>query len=415
MVWKKDEHVYTWRDLEGHVAECVQCAPRTGGDPTGTWPPVHSRVIGYLVRNVTGKPWMDSLTLLAAVMTARRRDVITVQGTIKMLHQRFSPLFALFGLDSMSQWKIEPHLVSYLRGEVLAQDTLATRMGFFRRYINAANLLASWCGFLPQSSQQVYRPFLLPVLNPFLAQEFTPMEKAWVSQQQTQRKAETEAVVPAFTTLRAEAHARFNRVQRLRQAYQQAVKQVLPDHSNLPLTFSYEEGDPPVERIVCRLWDRRSFVLFPEHIHQYCQTAVNRARALRPREAGDHHDLFLEVERVQRLDGDAPAEGFWFTELLKRGVLGKRVRMGTPEEIAAKHAWLCAWGYGEDDQSAPGAPFEVRHPGLLTWPDDSVGRTTYEAQARCQGTLVPVESFYAATLFGLLALELLTTTGMQVM
>lgn len=233
-----------------------------------------------------------------------------------------------------------------------------------------------------------------------------------MSQQQTQRKAETEAVVPAFTTLRAEAHARLNRVQRLRQASQQAVQQVLPDHSNLPLTFSYEEGDPPVERIVCRLWDRRSFVLFSEHIHQYCKTAVNRA--LRPPEAGDHHDLFLEVERVQRLDGDAPAEGFWFTELLQQGVLGKRVRMGTPEEIAAKYAWLRAWGYGEDDQSERGAPFEVRHPGLLTWPDGSVGRTAYEAQARCQGTLVPVESFYAATLFGLLALELLTTTGIQV-
>ena len=414
MVWKKDDHAYTWRDLDGHVAGCVLCTPRTGGDPTGMWPHVHPRVLGYLMRNVKGKPWMDSLTLLAAVMAAGRRDVGTVQGTIKMLHQRFSSLFPLFGLDSMSQWKIEPHLVSYLRGEVLAQDTLATRMGFFRRYISATNLLASWCDFLPPPSQQVYKPFVLPALNPFLAQEFTPMEKAWVSQQQTQRKAETEAVVPAFTALRAEAHARFNRLHRLRQAYQQAVKQVLPDHSNLPLTFSYEEGDPPVERIQCRLWDRRSFVLFPDHIHHYCKTSVNRARAHRPSEAGDHHDLFLEVESVHRLDGDAPAEGFWFIDLLKRGVLGRRVRMGTPEEIAAKQAWLRAWGYGEDDQSEPGAPFEVRHPGLLTWPDDSMGRTTYEAQTRCQGTLVPVESFYAAATFGLLALELLTTTGIQV-
>lgn len=413
MVWKKDEHAYTWSDLESHVAACVLHAPRTGGDSTGTWLQVHPRVIGYLMRNVRGKPWMDSLALLAAVMAAGRRDVGTVHGTIKMLHQRFSPLFPLLGLEAMGQWKIEPHLVSYLRGEVLAQETLATRMGFFRRYIGAANLLASWCDFLPPSSQHVYRPFLLPTVNAFLAAEFTPLEKAWVSQQQTQRKAETEAVVPAFTALRAEAHARFNRVRRLRQAYQQAVKQVLPDHSNLPLSFSYEEGDPPVERIVCRLWDRRSFVLFPEHIHQYCKTAVNRVRALHPPEAGNHQDLFLEIERVQRLEGDAPPEGFWFTELLKQGVLGKRVRVGTPEEIAAKQAWLRAWGYGEGDQGSPGAPFEARHPGLLTWPDDSVGRTTYEAQARCQGTLVPVESFYAATLFGLLAVELLTTTGMR--
>ena len=114
--------------------------------------------------------------------------------------------------------------------------------------MSATKLVTNWWDFLPQAQQNVYRPFVLPALNPFLAEEFSPMEKAWVSQQQTHRKAETEAVVPAFTALRAEAHFRFNRLQRLWQAYQQAVKQVLPDHSNLPLTFSYEEGDPPVER-----------------------------------------------------------------------------------------------------------------------------------------------------------------------
>jgi len=210
MVWKKDEHAYTWSDLDGHVAPEVLCAPRTGSDPTGTWPKVHARVLGYVMRNVRGKPWIDHLALIAAVMTAQRRDVGTGEGTLKMLHQRFSCLFPLFALDSMSQWAIEPHLVSYLRGEVLAQDTLATRMGFFRRYMSATKLVASWWDFLPQAQQNVYRPFVLPALNPFLAEEFSPMEKAWVSQQQTHRKAETEAVVPAFTALRAEAHFRFN-------------------------------------------------------------------------------------------------------------------------------------------------------------------------------------------------------------
>lgn len=413
MVWKKDEYAYTWHDLDGHVAPEILCVPRTGSDPTGTWPKVHARVLGYVIRNVRGKPWIDHLALIAAVMTAQRRDVGTVEGTLKMLHQRFSSLCPLFALDSMSQWAIEPHLVSYLRGEVLAQDTLATRMGFFRRYMSATKLVASWWDFLPQAQQNVYRPFVLPALNPFLAEEFSPMEKAWVSQQQTHRKAETEAVVPAFTTLRAEAHFRFNRLHRLRQAYQQAVKQVLPDHSNLPLTFGYEEGDPPVERLQCRVWDRRSFVLFPEHIHHYCKTAVKRARGQRSPEKCDHQDLFLEIIDVERLDGNAPPEGFWFTDLLTQGVLGKKIRVGTPEEIAAKQAWLRAWGYGEDDQSKPVAPFDVRHPGLLTWPDASMGRITQEAQARCCGTLVPVESLYAATTFGLLALELLTTTGMR--
>ena len=148
---------------------------------------------------------------------------------------------------------------------------------------------------------------------------------------------------------------------------------------------------------------------YPSLLQNRCESCA----CTTPREAGDHHDLFLEVINVERLDGNAPPEGFWFTDLLKRGVLGKRVLLGTPEEIAAKQAWLRAWGYGEDDSHEPVAPFEVRHSGLLTWPDDSMGRTTYEAQTRCHGTLVPLESLYAATTFGLLALELLTTTGMR--
>ncbi len=92
MVWKKDAHAYTWNDLDGQVAPEILCIPRTGSDPTGTWPKVHARVLGYVMRNVRGKPWIDHLALIAAVMTAQRRDVGTVEGTIKMLHQRFSSL-----------------------------------------------------------------------------------------------------------------------------------------------------------------------------------------------------------------------------------------------------------------------------------------------------------------------------------
>ena len=72
MVWKKDEHAYTWNDLDGHVAPEILCIPRTGSDPTGTWPKVHARVLGYVMRNVRGKPWIDHLALIAAVMTAQQ-------------------------------------------------------------------------------------------------------------------------------------------------------------------------------------------------------------------------------------------------------------------------------------------------------------------------------------------------------
>src|SRR5450755_2613723 len=47
MQGKKNAQAYTWKDLEGYIAPEVLCAPRTGSDPTSTWPQVHSRVIGY--------------------------------------------------------------------------------------------------------------------------------------------------------------------------------------------------------------------------------------------------------------------------------------------------------------------------------------------------------------------------------
>lgn len=131
------------------------------------------------------------------------------------------------------------------------------------------------------------------------------------------------------------------------------------------------------------------------------------------------NELFLEFIQAEQLEGDAPPEGFWFIDLLKRGVLGAKARLGSEQEVAEKQAWLRQWGYGEDDSKVPASPFEARHPGLLAWSTSNpqvvaTNRFISEAQQRTNGTLIPVEPLYAATTFGLLALELLTTTGMRV-
>lgn len=416
---KKDTREYAWKDLERHIAPAVLCAPRTGSDPTSTWPQVHPRVIGYVVRQVLGKPWADHLVLIAAVCAAQRRDVGTIELVVSKLHARFSSLFPLFELTSVRQWSIDQHLVPYVRGAASSQDPLATRVDFFKRYMSATNLVASWLDFLPVAQQDQYRSFLLPTINPFLAEEFTKLVKEAERQQKEQRKQETEAVVPQFTLLRAEAHFRFNRMTRLWQAYQQALVGVLPDHSNLPLEFSYEEGDPPVERIVCRLWDRRSFVLHPDHVDKYHQNTVRLARKKRHPFTDERNDVFLECVKAERLEGNISPEGLWFTDLLKLGMLGFKPRVGTEQEVAKKQAWLRQWGYGEDNPKEMLCPFETTHSGLLAWSETTpkgrgAGNFIAEAQQRTDGVLIPVESLYAATTFGLLALELLTTTGMRI-
>jgi hypothetical protein len=196
---RKDAYPYTWKDLEGQIAPVVLSAPRTGGDPLGEWPGIHARVIGYLVRNVVGKHWADHVTLIAAVHAAQRRDVATVEAIVRTLHVRFLSLFSLFKLSSMSQWNINQHFASYMRGEVPSKDPLSIRTQFFKRYMGATNLIRDWLDCLPDDQQEVYQPFLLPPINSFLAEEFAKMEKETERQQQDHRKEETEAVVPQFT------------------------------------------------------------------------------------------------------------------------------------------------------------------------------------------------------------------------
>jgi hypothetical protein len=128
-------------------------------------------------------------------------------------------------------------------------------------------------------------------------------------QQEDHRKTETAAVVPHFSALRAEAHFHLNRLERLRQAYRQALSQVLPDHSNLPLAFFYDEGDPPRERLHFRLWDRRSFVLDPEHDAAYSPDTREKATKGWNSYSDERNDLFLELVNVEPLDTRVHAGG----------------------------------------------------------------------------------------------------------
>lgn len=416
MVWQKDTHAYTWQDLEGKISPEVLCAPKTVGDSSGEYPHIHARIIGYLLRNVVGTPWIDHFALIAAILSARRRDVHTIEEIAKTLHVRFSALFPLLGLRTMAEWNPNIHLQGYFQGEHMPHDSLNTRQQFLKRYAATASLTAHWLETLPEAEQERYRPFILPPVNPFLRETWSRQKEVEL-QQQERRKAETAAVVPFFTEMRAEAHFRYNRLTRLRQAYQQALTLVLPDHSNLPMDFSYEEGEPPVERLHLRLWDRRTFVLDPEHRYPdgLCEDAKLRRRAY----SDERNDLFLELVKVEWIAGDAPPEGLWFSELLTKQVLGNKARSGAEQEVAERQAWLKGWGYVEDNPNGKCAPFETCVSGLLTWGDGgrgggSMGQYMALAQRRTTGVLIPVESLYAAATFGLLALELLTTTGMRI-
>src|SRR5258708_4573640 len=100
----------SWSALEEKIAPEVFYAPKTGGDPHGQWPAVHERIVAYLLRNVVGTPRANHLALIAAVLSARRRDVQTVGGNVQKLHPRLRLLFQAFWLKHGQERNSDLHV-----------------------------------------------------------------------------------------------------------------------------------------------------------------------------------------------------------------------------------------------------------------------------------------------------------------
>jgi len=259
--------------LEGKVAPEVLCAPKTGGDPrdNGEFPDIYSRSIGYIVRNGVGKPWADHLVLIAAVLSAQRYDPSTVKNCLSSVNARLTDLFQEKQIGSLSEWDAEECMVASLKGELVSRDTQGVRALFCSFYLTCVKQVNTWLNTLPPTESAIYQRFLLPPIHPVVVHGLTKHRQVIQQSRQT-RKEETGAVVIQFSDLRAEAHYRYNRIVRLRQAYLDAVKalhnrQAQGETELFPFVFSYEEGSDPEqgipaqERLSFRIWKRRSFVL----------------------------------------------------------------------------------------------------------------------------------------------------------
>lgn len=403
----KTEAAQDWQCLTGKVAPEVLCAPKTD------WGAVHKRTVAYLASNVADQPWASHLALTAAVLTARRLDVSTVQHALSTVNSRLKALFQALGLQQMEQWEPEEHVLAYLKGELLPEHTQSQRADFWRRYDSASKQMGYWLETLPQAERPIYEPWVLPSVHPSRVWRLTKGHEVRQAQREI-RKAETDAVVPQFAAIRAEAHVRYNRMVRLRQAYHDALARLQAGGAQLPYPFSYEEGAdlergiPAQERLHFRIWDRRSFVL--AHVDQYHPQTLKSVYQGRAAFAAERNRYFLEFIGAKRLVDDSPPESLWFAEILQMGVLGEASAYG--EHLAEKQRWLRAWGYGEEGSAASARPFDSAMAGLLSWPMvDS--RFMSKAQERAKGLLIPVEPLYAAATLGLLALDIFTTTGMR--
>jgi hypothetical protein len=415
--------------LEGKVAPEVLCAPKTGGDPrsNGQWPDIYSRSIGYLIRSVVGKPWADHLTLVAAVLSAQRYDHSTVKNCLYYVNARLTGLFQEMKIESFDEWDAEKCMLAYLKGELLPKDSQGVRATFCSCYLTCVKQVNAWLNALPPAEKAYYQRFLLPRIHPGAVYGLSKHHQVTQQARQT-RKEETGAVVIQFSDLRVEAHYRYNRIVRLRQAYLDAVKEIRHRQAQgetelFPFAFSYEEGSDPEhgipaqERLSFRIWNRRSFVLahresYKTGVFYYYKNRYYEKDPSRP-QVGETQ-LLLEFVKADRLHGDAPPESLWFFELFDLDVVRYQPLSGSDEEIAAKKQWFQAWGYLDEDQDEEIRPFDTRAPGVLNWSrEDGTDHFVHHARKKTGSLFLPIEALYAAATFGVLSVDVFTTTGMR--
>jgi hypothetical protein len=377
-----------WKELSGHCALEVLCAPKTWGDslrPSSIEVPQNLEgIVTYLQRNVVGHPWANHLVLLAAVLYSQHLQYKSVFGTLSRLHRGFSDLFAALSLRSMADWDVDRHMTLYLGVHLLNEHTSSQRANFWRCYVSSSVHLKRWLTGLPAEQQAQYLPYILPY--PHDSRELARLSGGTqvTLDQQEKRKADTDALMPFYMDLRTQAHLRYNLLVRIRKTYRKAIQAVESGKADLPLEIEMREGGK--ERLIFRLWDRRTFVL--EHPTLFSQAtkwdARNRRRAYTPTK----NAYLLEFVRAEALDGSSPVAGLWFLELLEHRVLGEIIGSGSPEEVEAKQTWLRAQGYAEDE-GEQAEPFQPETSGLLLPPKVSGDGPTIRPRLQPRTKLPP--------------------------
>ncbi len=413
-----------WQKLKGHCADEVLYAPKTWGDPlrpaSMKMPQGLESTVTYLLNNVVGKPWTDTLVLLTAVQFSRNIQYKSIYTVDLNLNRGFADIFAALHLSSMAEWEVDKHLVLYLSGQIVETDSTNKRYLFWKQYLPASRHLKRWLSSLPKEMKIRYQPYIIPCsADPTELNMMSDMKQIRLDQQE-KRKDETDALMPFYADLRTQAHLRYNLLKRLRKAYHKAIKAVEQGKAKLPFEFELYEGnnvmknDPPSERLVFRLYDRRSFTI--EHYKDYSPHSVYEARYKRSSYADEKNSYLLEFRKVESLNGEKPVLGLWFIELMTRRVLGDT--NVPPEEHKAREAWLKEQGYGGDEDGVKhkkALPFRPKTPGILL-PTKEGGDYDFISHAsKLTGAiLIPIESFYVAALFGMVALHIFTANGMRI-
>lgn len=361
------------------------------------------RYLKYYINNVVDKPWNNHIFLVMIAYRERNADVGTIVHVIRSVHPRLRDLFDYFHLTRMTNLNIETHMYQYFKGSIFKEHSDGIRASFLRFYRACSYTVKKWVSAkIPSEQQEHFQRFIftMPIYD---SKDFS-FTKAAKEQAQNTRKSETDAIVPLLPQIRAEGHFRWNQITRLRQAYLKACEQAKTQNRVLPLDFHYDEPKRVGERFYFRLWDKPSFVM--NHQGQFHKNTINEAKNRIRTYSDAKNYYFVEFLKAERLEVDEEPEGLWFMELFEKDMIGYLSRNATDNEIKSKRELLYSWGYGEENSNKTPEPFQSQHKGILT-------RNTFVSihKDKAEGILFDVEPLYAAATFGLLVLDICTTTG----
>ncbi|MEY9973489.1 integrase [Lysinibacillus sp. RC46] len=360
------------------------------------------RLLKYLYNNCLTFDWKNQLLLIALIGEVRNNDTQTIFTIISILHPRLKDIFRECNITSFSDFEPNVHVDKYLKGDICINSSNSMKKDLLSKYNSSEYYTKKWISEnLPSGEQQYYNKFLLPPFS-YDSREFS-FTKLAIEQAQNTRKDETDAIVPHLSTIRAEANLRWNQMKRLRDAFHQQIRVIETDSISLPIEFSYAEPKRIGEVFYFRLWDKPSFVL--NHQKDFSDIIIKQATQKKSTYSDENNAYFLEFIRAESIESDSAPEGLWFNELIEQNVLGKWVQNRPIEEHEKIFNFLSLWGYESDNGQKP-YTFHSRHKGILT---PSTFITLHKDKA--EGLLIDVEPFYVACTFGLLAIDILTTTG----
>lgn len=362
--------------------------------------------VKYFRNQCLNTPWQNQLLLIMLIGGDRNLDTSTILVGINVLHPRFKIIFNTYHLQVFTDFDTEKHMYDYLKGIIYPEHSSNQRAVFCSCYKSAFYSVKRWLtSKFNQEQQEYFQQFVFPEPM-FDSRDFTFHQQAREQARNT-RKSETDAIVPHLPRIRAEANFRWNQMKRLQEAFLIACKKAERGDVTLPLEFHYDEPERIGERFYFRLWDKPSFVIY--HKKTFAESIVKSAERRTGTYSEANNHCFVEFVRAERLEDDDVVEGLWFIEILQEGVLGKWYQNSTEEEIERKRELLLSWGYGTEETNSNSKAFESRHKGIL---NTSTFVSRYSNKAK--GVLFDIEPLYVATTFGLLAIDILTTTGARI-